>query len=67
MSKRAKLTATEKSVRDTREHLADVLYDAAGGKVTYVTSRGRRIAAVVPLTVADEAVNESGEDGQSPT
>ncbi|MFG2046031.1 hypothetical protein ACGFIW_01205 [Micromonospora sp. NPDC048935] len=67
MAKRGKLTATEKSVRDTREHLADVLYDAAGGKVTYVTSRGRRIAAVVPLTVADDAVNESGDETQSPT
>lgn len=60
MGKRGRLTAAEKSVRDTREHLADVLYDAAAGKVTYVTSRGRRIAAVVPLSVADDALENEG-------
>ncbi len=62
MTKRDRLTATEKSVRDTREHLADVLYDAAAGRVTYVTSRGRRIAAVVPLSVADSAVEEREQE-----
>lgn len=62
------MTATDKSVREARQHLADVLYDAAGGKVTYITSRGRRIAAVVPVAVADDVVEEStGEDDQSPT
>jgi len=58
MAKRGKLSATDKSVRDAREHFADVLYDAAAGKVTYITSRGRRIAAVVPISVADDAVDD---------
>lgn len=56
MTKRDRLEASEKSVRDARQHFADLLYDAAAGKVTYITSRGRRIAAVVPISVADDAV-----------
>ncbi|GGM27965.1 hypothetical protein GCM10011608_11000 [Micromonospora sonchi] len=68
MAKRDKVIAVEKSVRDARQYFADVLYDAAAGKVTYITSRGRRIAAVVPLSVADEAVEDSAErDDPSPT
>jgi prevent-host-death family protein len=44
----------EKSVRELRATLADVLNDAAvRGQITYVTSRGRRIAAVVPVPVAE--------------
>lgn len=62
MAKRDKVTATEKSVREARQHFADVLYDAAAGKVTYITSRGRRIAAVVPLAVADEATSEESDE-----
>lgn len=57
MAKTGKVPPVEKSVRDAREHFADVLYDAAAGKVTYITSRGRRIAAVVPLSIADDATN----------
>lgn len=63
MAKRDRLTATEKSVREARQYLADVLHDAAAGKVTYITSRGRRIAAVVPLAIADDAVNDT-DDGE---
>jgi prevent-host-death family protein len=49
----------ELSVRDLRDGLADVLNAAAAhGAITYVTSRGRRIAAVVPLSVADAAERE---------
>jgi len=51
------VTATEKSVREARQHLADVLYDAAAGRITYITTRGRRIAAVVPISIADDAVD----------
>jgi prevent-host-death family protein len=57
MAKRDKVTAVDKSVREARQHFADVLYDAAAGKVTYITSRGRRIAAVVPVPIADDAVD----------
>jgi prevent-host-death family protein len=46
----------ERSVRELREGLADVLNAAAvRGEITYVTSRGRRIAAVVPVPVAEAA------------
>lgn len=44
----------EVSVRELRENLADVLNGvSARGRTVYVTSRGRRVAAVVPLVVAD--------------
>lgn len=46
----------EVSVSGLREGLANVLNGAVQGKITYVTSRGRRIAAVVPVPVADAAV-----------
>jgi prevent-host-death family protein len=53
----------ERSVRELRASLADVLNDAAvHGTITYVTSRGRRIAAVVPVPVAESA--ERDRDGQ---
>jgi prevent-host-death family protein len=66
--------AEEMSVRDLRAKLADVLNDAAvRGKITYVTSRGRRVAAVVPLPVAERAdvagrgrQPKGGHDGDSP-
>jgi len=45
----------ERSIREVREHLADVINDAIHGRVTYITSRGRRVAAVVPLAVAGQA------------
>jgi prevent-host-death family protein len=60
MTKRDKVSSSEKSVREARQHFADLLYDAAAGKVTYITSRGRRIAAVVPIAIADEAVEDPG-------
>lgn len=48
--------AEEKSVREARDGFADVLNAAVAGEITYITSRGRRIAAIVPLAVADQAV-----------
>lgn len=58
------LVADELSVRDLRARLADVLNDAAvRGKITYVTSRGRRIAAVVPLQVAERAAGRQSKGG----
>ena len=45
------------SVRELRSNFADVINDAAvHGKVTFITSRGRRIAALVPVGVAEAAV-----------
>ncbi|MFF4013881.1 type II toxin-antitoxin system prevent-host-death family antitoxin [Streptomyces sp. NPDC001843] len=63
----------EVSVADARRHLADVLNAAsARGRITYITSRGRRVAAVVPLTVAENAergigaAHLAGEDESTP-
>lgn len=58
---RKRAQPVEMSVRDARTHFADVLFRAAAGRITYVTSRGRRIAAVVPLSVAEDA-----EEGAEP-
>lgn len=41
----------ERTTREVREHLADVIGDAIAGKVTFITSNGRRVAAVVPLAL----------------
>ena len=47
----------EIGVKGLREQLADVLNDTAVyGHITYITSRGRRVAAIVPVPVADQAV-----------
>lgn len=58
--------AEELSVRELRADLADVI-NAAGvrDQVTFVTSRGRRVAAVVSVAAAERAAaaTESDEDG----
>ena len=58
--------AEEKSVRELRSGLADVLNDAAvHGQITYVTSRGRRLAAVVPVPVAEAEERQRDAAGRS--
>jgi len=56
-------TSSELSVRELREGLADVL-NAAGtrGQVTFVTSRGRRVAAVVSVAVGEQAIVDDHAD-----
>lgn len=55
------IPTAERSVRELRDDLADVLNEAAvRGQITYVTNRGRRIAAVVPVPVAEAAETERG-------
>jgi prevent-host-death family protein len=50
------MTEKEVTVRELRAHLADHLNEAGTrGEIIYVTSNGRRIAALVPLHVADSA------------
>ena len=52
-------------VRELRAALSDVLNETAvRGRITYVTSRGRRIAAIVPVPDAEaiEAKKEPRED-----
>lgn len=45
----------EISVRELRKALAGVLNDVAVyGKILYVTNRGRRITAIVPVPVAEQ-------------
>ena len=44
----------ELPISDAREHLADVVGRATyAGQTTYVTRRGRRVAAVVPAEAAE--------------
>ncbi len=45
----------EISVRELRKALAGVLNDVAvRGKVVYVTNHGRRVAALVPVLLAEQ-------------
>jgi prevent-host-death family protein len=44
-----KIVGDEVSAADLRKLQAEVLNRAVRGKVTFVTSRGRRVAAVVPV------------------
>ena len=58
----------EMSVRELRAGLADVI-NAAGTRdqVTFVTSRGRRVAAVVSVAVAEAAAEDSQAAGDADT
>lgn len=58
---RKRARPVEMSVRDARTHFADVLYRAAAGRITFVTSRGRPIAAVVPLSIAEDALGDEDD------
>ncbi len=50
------MKSEEMSVADARRQFADVLNDAAvRGRITYITNRGRRIAAIVPVPIAEAA------------
>lgn len=47
-------TSAEIGIRELRAALSDVLNETAvRGRITYVTSRGRRIAAIVPVPDAE--------------
>jgi len=52
------ISSTEMGVRDLRAAISDVLSQAVRGQITYVTSYGRRIAAIVPVVDA-EAIEAS--------
>ncbi|MEV4380095.1 type II toxin-antitoxin system prevent-host-death family antitoxin [Streptosporangium sp. NPDC049644] len=52
------------SAPDARGKFADVLNEAAvRGKITYITNRGRRIAAVVPVPIAEAAEQTPDQPG----
>lgn len=57
------MSSRERSYRDVREHLADVINAAIQGDITYITSNGRPVCAVVPLAIAR---NAEPADEQSP-
>lgn len=44
----------EISAAELRKHQADVLFAAAAGQTTYITNHGRRVAAIVPVPVAEQ-------------
>ncbi len=51
----------EISVADLRKNLADVLNDTAvHRRILYVTRNGRRIAALVPVPVAEQSEKTAG-------
>ncbi|WP_433289079.1 type II toxin-antitoxin system prevent-host-death family antitoxin [Pseudonocardia sp. CA-142604] len=56
------MTAPEElPISDARDHFADVLGRATyAGQITYITKRGQRVGAVVPVEVAQAA--EAAED-----
>ena len=54
---------TEIGVAHLREQLADILNNTAVyGNITYVTSRGRRVAAIVPVPVAEQAASATTQE-----
>ncbi|MDH6189198.1 prevent-host-death family protein [Streptomyces sp. CZ24] len=60
-------TSAEIGVRDLRTQLSDVLHESTvRGRITYVTSRGRRVAAIVPVDVA-EAAEAQQTPGDAPS
>lgn len=47
-------TSAEIGIRELRTSLSDVVNETAVyGRITYVTSRGRRVAAIVPVPDAE--------------
>jgi prevent-host-death family protein len=49
----------EVGLRQAREGFAEVVNEVVvRGTITYLTNRGRRIAAIVPLEVAERAERE---------
>lgn len=51
-------------ITQLRAQLPDVVAAAVRGQITYITNRGRRLAAVVPLAVAEaaEAAQQAATD-----
>lgn len=50
----------EIAVTGLREQLANVLNETAVyGRITYITSHGRRVAAIVPVPLADQVATAS--------
>lgn len=50
------------STRELRAGLADAINDAIRGRTTFITQRGRRVAGMVPLSVAEGPAAPSRDD-----
>ncbi|WP_237309855.1 type II toxin-antitoxin system prevent-host-death family antitoxin [Streptomyces sp. AMCC400023] len=61
----SKISSVEIGVRDLRASISEVLNQAVRGQITYVTSYGRRIAAIVPVVDA-EAIEASRQREGTP-
>ena len=48
------MTTTEMSARETRDNFAERVDAARRGAATLITSRGRAVAALVPVELLDE-------------
>mgnify|MGYP001581193361 FL=1 len=60
-------TPAEIGIRDLRASISDVINETAvRGHITYVTTRGRRVAAIVPVPVAEAAEAQRQPGGDSP-
>lgn len=60
-------TSAEIGIRELRAALSDVVNETAVyGRITYVTSRGRRVAAIVPVPEA-EAIEAKKTPGAEPS
>lgn len=60
-------TSVEIGIRDLRTKLSDVVNDTAVyGQITYVTSRGRRVAAIVPVPDAEAIEAKKQPEGGDP-
>ncbi|MGX1513962.1 type II toxin-antitoxin system prevent-host-death family antitoxin [Streptomyces collinus] len=58
---------TDIGIRELRASLSDVVNEAAvRGRVTFVTSRGRRLAAIVPVPDAEGIVEARKNTGTTP-
>jgi len=53
----------ETGVEEARKILGDLADDAADGTVTWLTRHRRRIAAIVPVDLAELAIRETLEEG----
>jgi prevent-host-death family protein len=63
----ANANVIEVGIRDLRTQLSDVLNEVAvRGQIAYVTNRGRRIAAIVPVPIA-EAAEVAQQPGEQPS
>lgn len=59
----APMESEEKSVAEVRSQLAEVINEASvRGRITYITNRSRRVAAIVPVPVAEAHEARGGEN-----